>query len=123
MIFDGVAATVDFEVALSDDTIGPLTLQCRRPTYAEQLRDMGHATASYFADDPATERQRQAEDRLRAVVVGWAGVVNAAGEPVPFDWTRFMAACGRYPAVLGLAVDAANRAFAGASVDELAKKN
>lgn len=88
-----------------EGSFGSVTLRARRPTVRESL-EAGTAAAH--------------SDRLHArlkVFVGWEGVLDEAGKPVPFTEAAFAQACEQLPELLWAAVDFSNEIFAGQGDD------
>lgn len=93
------------EVDLGD--VGKISLQIRRPTYAELVECVGEESAVAY--------------RLRRNVVGWAGVLNEKGEEIPFSHESFATLCEAFPRVMVAAAIACHKAYEG--MTEIAAKN
>lgn len=90
---------------IESPSFGSATLFARRPTVREVLE--AGVTESH-------------SDRLHVslkVFTGWDGVLDEAGQPIPFSEAAFVRVCEQYPAFLWAAVDFARDVFAGQGDD------
>lgn len=63
---------------------GSFELLLRRPSYADRMEDEGLTLQQYHDQESGKPFARQQQRRIEMVVVGWNGVVDAAGNSIPY---------------------------------------
>ncbi len=100
--------------------LGSFKVKTRRPTWDEKCTDEGFSVAGYLREH-ASARAEQIEHRIRSIIVGWAELVDAEDNPLPFSWGALTALCEQYALVFDQLQSISNRLFRG--IGEDAEKN
>src|SRR5262249_35588039 len=78
--------------------VGDCSVTLRRPTWQERLDDENLVAAGYRGTQPKAWGLQIAH-RFSSVITGWQGVVDDAGNPIPFTFDNLTAICAEYPLV------------------------
>ena len=89
---------------------GEFKLQLQLPPFAAQIADW--------------ERQPgYTQQQLRACIVGWSDITDAAGNALPFAWEAFEAACVSNPEILNQAVPLVTGLYVGVRPEDHSKNS
>lgn len=114
LALDGNRSAAPIRERLEHPTFGEVTLLFRRPTGRDVIAAIA---AGAGCATPAEARAAEIAAKLGAVI-GWEGVEDEQGQPVPFSALAFSRACDQYPALAELAAWRAQLLFAGLAGEE-----
>jgi hypothetical protein len=97
---------------------GAFEVLVRQPSWADKLQDHGLQIAG-VVEGYADHVGASTEHRIRSSIVGWRGLQDAAGTPLPFSWDALTALCEQVPAVFEKLWPLASEAFSGLREDSV----